>query len=200
MTVRAVFLVGFMAAGKTSVGQELARRLNWDFVDLDLLIESREQQTIPEIFRTRGESAFRLAETTALRDLTASFKRHSVVALGGGTFAHPANFELLQPWPSVFLDAPVEELWQRSMENPAQRPLRNHHDEFMRLHQLRLPVYRKATVTVVTSGNTPASLCAEIERILQLVGTTPAGPQSAGTESAGSSQLSHVRPRTGEPQ
>jgi shikimate kinase len=185
-----------MAAGKTSVGQELARRLNWDFVDLDLLIESREHQTIPEIFRTRGEPAFRLAETTALRDLTASIKRATVVALGGGTFAHPANFELLQSWPSVFLDAPVEELWQRSMENPARRPLRNAHDEFIRLHQLRLPVYRKATVTVVTSGNTPASLCAEIERILQLEGnTTPVVP-----ESAGASQVSHVRPRTGEPQ
>jgi shikimate kinase len=196
MTVRAVFLVGFMAAGKTSVGQELARRLNWDFVDLDLLIESREHQTIPEIFRTRGEPAFRLAETTALRDLTASIKRATVVALGGGTFAHPANFELLQSWPSVFLDAPVEELWQRSMENPARRPLRNAHDEFIRLHQLRLPVYRKATVTVVTSGNTPASLCAEIERILQLEGnTTP-----VVAESAGASQVSHVRPRTGEPQ
>jgi shikimate kinase len=196
MTVRAVFLVGFMAAGKTSVGQELARRLNWDFVDLDLLIESREHQTIPEIFRTRGEPAFRLAETTALRDLTASIKRATVVALGGGTFTHPANFELLQSWPSVFLDAPVEELWQRSMENPARRPLRNAHDEFIRLHQLRLPVYRKATVTVVTSGNTPASLCAEIERILQLEGnTTP-----VVAESAGASQVSHVRPRTGEPQ
>jgi shikimate kinase len=196
MTVRAVFLVGFMAAGKTSVGQELARRLNWDFVDLDLLIESREHQTIPEIFRTRGEPAFRLAETTALRDLTASIKRATVVALGGGTFTHPANFELLQSWPSVFLDAPVEELWRRSMESPARRPLRNDHDEFIRLHQLRLPVYRKATVTVVTSGNTPASLCAEIERILQLEGnTTPVVP-----ESAGASQVSHVRPRTGEPQ
>ena len=69
MGVRAVFLVGFMASGKSSVGQELARRLGWDFVDMDARIESRERQTIPEIFRERGEPGFRLAETSALRDL-----------------------------------------------------------------------------------------------------------------------------------
>jgi len=70
MGVRAVFLVGFMAAGKTTVGQELARRLGWDFVDLDTRIESREQQTVAAMFRDRGESEFRLVETAALRDLT----------------------------------------------------------------------------------------------------------------------------------
>ncbi len=63
MGVRAVFLVGFMAAGKTTVGQELARRLGWDFVDLDAEIESRERQTIAEMFRDRGEREFRLVET-----------------------------------------------------------------------------------------------------------------------------------------
>src|SRR5208283_831007 len=78
MGVRAVFLVGFMASGKSSVGQELARRLDWDFVDLDARIESRERQTISEIFRDRGEAAFRLAETSALRDLTESLGRDTV--------------------------------------------------------------------------------------------------------------------------
>ena len=88
MPVRAVFLVGFMAAGKTTVGQELARRLGWDFVDLDARIESCERQSIPEIFRERGESGFRLAETGALRDLlTGSLQPNCVVALGGGAFA-----------------------------------------------------------------------------------------------------------------
>jgi shikimate kinase len=172
MTVRAVFLVGFMASGKSSVGQELARRLGWDFVDLDARIETREQQTIPEIFRDRGESGFRLAETSALCDLTESLGRDTVVALGGGTFAHSQNRELLQPWPSVFLDAPLDELWRRSMEDAAERPLRSDRAEFARLHESRLPFYRQATVTVVTSGKNPASLCAEIERRLQFWGRT----------------------------
>ena len=56
MEVRAVFLVGFMGSGKSSVGRELARQLDWDFVDLDTRIESRERQTVPEIFRERGET------------------------------------------------------------------------------------------------------------------------------------------------
>ena len=58
MGVRAVFLVGFMASGKSRVGQELARRLDWDFVDLDARIESREGQTIREIFGTEGSPSF----------------------------------------------------------------------------------------------------------------------------------------------
>jgi len=68
--MRAVFLVGFMASGKTTLGAELARRLAWDFVDLDTAIESREGQTIVEIFRSGGEGEFRLIEGAALRDLT----------------------------------------------------------------------------------------------------------------------------------
>ncbi len=119
MGVRAVFLVGFMASGKSSVGRELARRLSWDFVDLDAHIESRERQTVPEIFRDRGEPGFRRAEAAALHNLTASLERDTVVALGGGTFAHPSNRELLRPWPSVFLDAPLDELWQRSRADAA---------------------------------------------------------------------------------
>jgi shikimate kinase len=167
MAARAVFLLGFMASGKSSVGRELARRLDWDFVDLDARIESRERQTIAEIFRDRGESSFRLAETSALRDLTESLERNTVVALGGGAFVQPKNRELLRSWPSVFLEVPLDELWRRSLEDPTERPLRKDNlTEFARLYESRLPFYRQATVTVVTSGKDPASLCAEIERTL----------------------------------
>jgi len=169
MEMRAVFLVGFMASGKTTLGAELARRLAWDFVDLDTAIESREGQTIAEIFRSRGEGEFRLIEAAALRDLTESLSRDTVVALGGGTFAQPDNRELLQHWPSIFLDAPVEELWQRSLDDVKKRPLRKDDPvEFALLHEKRLPFYRQATVTVVTSGKDATSLCAEIESILQV--------------------------------
>jgi shikimate kinase len=167
MAVRAVFLVGFMASGKSRVGQELARRLDWDFVDLDTRIESRERQTIPEIFRDRGESGFRLAETSALRDLIELLEHETVVALGGGAFAQATNRELLKPWPSAFLEAPATELWQRSLTDGVDRPLRGDPEQFARLYAERLPFYRQATVTVVTSGKDPASLCAEIERTFQ---------------------------------
>lgn len=192
MAVRAVFLVGFMASGKSSVGRELARRLDWDFVDLDALIESRERQTIPEIFRDRGEFSFRLAETSALRDLTESLERNTVIALGGGTFAQPKNRELLRSWPSVFLEVPLHELWHRSLEDPAKRPLRKDSlPDFACLYEDRLPSYRQATMTVVTSGKDPASLCVEIERTLLF---------RERTEAAASPQVPPDNFETGESQ
>jgi len=172
MGVRAVFLVGFMGSGKNTVGRELARRLAWDFVDLDAVIEARERQSVPEIFRDRGEPAFRGAETAALRDLTTSLGRDSVVALGGGAFVQQTNRELLHAWPSVFLDAPVSELWQRCLQHEAadgaRRPLRNDLEQFARLHAERLPFYRQAFMVVETSGKGPADICQEIERGLEL--------------------------------
>src|SRR5271157_2275102 len=192
MGVRAVFLVGFMAAGKTTVGQELARRLGWDFVDLDAQIESREQQTIAEMFRDRGERGFRLAEAATLRHLTESLERDTVVALGGGTFVQPRNFELLRPWHSIFLDAPLDELWRRSREDTTERPLRkDDRAEFEALYWQRRPSYTQATVTVVTSGKDPVTICAEIERTLKF---------REGIEAAGSSQIAPDHFCTGESQ
>ena len=169
MEARAVFLVGFMASGKSSVGRELARRLGWDFVDLDTRIESRERQTVPEIFRERGESGFRLAETSALSELlTESLQSHHVVALGGGAFVQDRNRELLRQWPSVFLEAPASELWQRSLTDGIERPLRGNPEQFAQLYAQRLPFYRKASLVVGTAGKPVASICAEIEDALQL--------------------------------
>lgn len=170
MLVRAVFLVGFMGSGKSRVGQELARRLEWEFVDLDTRIEAREGQTIPEIFLARGEPGFRLAETAALGDLTVGLDRDSAVALGGGTFVQENNRALLGRWPTVFLAAPVEELWRRCSEDGEVRPLRKDREQFVRLYAERLPFYRQATAMVETAGKDPAAICSEIEAALQLSG------------------------------
>lgn len=184
MGARAVFLVGFMASGKTTIGQALARRLRWDFVDLDTRIESRERQTIPEIFQKKGEPGFRQAETAALRDLLVTLATGTVVALGGGAFAQETNRELLRPWPSVFLEAPVQELWRRSLADGAERPLRKGRRQFERLYAERLPFYRQATAIVETSGKDPAAICAEIEDALHLSGGAKAGrPGSSSARS-----------------
>jgi shikimate kinase len=185
MGVHTVFLVGFMASGKSSVGQELARRLRWDFVDLDTRIESRERRTIPQIFEAGGESAFRQAETAALKDLLAAIPADSVVALGGGAFAQEENRQLLRTWPSVFIETPVDELWQRSLQDATERPLRKNRDQFSQLYQERLPCYRQATMVVVTQGKDLAAICTEIEVALQLAaaggpGASPDRPISPG--------------------
>ena len=169
MEVRAVFLVGFMGSGKTSVGQELARRLNWDFVDLDARIESREGRTIPQIFQESGEPAFRLAESSALANLlNESSSQRRVIALGGGAFIQPTNRDLLRRSPSVFLEAPASELWQRSQSDGVERPLRGDPEQFARLYAERLPFYRQATVIIETTGKPLAAICVEIESALQL--------------------------------
>jgi shikimate kinase len=117
-------------------------------------------------------------------------QRDTVIALGGGTFSFARNRELLRPWASVFLEAPVEELWRRSQEDPAKRPLRKDNlEEFRALHDERLPSYREATVTIVTSGRDPSSLCAEIESILQFQGSARV---------SGTAQIPPVHFRPGE--
>lgn len=163
-----MFLVGFMASGKSTVGPELARRLDWEFVDLDSRIEARERKSIPVLFREQGETSFRRAETAALEKLTSELEQNSVVALGGGAFAQERNRHLLRDSPTVFLNAPLEELWRRSQEDGTERPLRKDREQFARLYAERLPFYREATLTVETAGKDASSICAEIERALRL--------------------------------
>jgi shikimate kinase len=169
MGVRTVFLVGFMGSGKSAVGEELARRLGWRFVDMDAEIEGREQRSIGEIFRTGGEAGFRKAETAALRDFLSNLPaQDTIVALGGGAFAQEDNRQLLRSWPTVFLEAPVEELWRRCQRDGVERPLRSDLEQFCRLHKERLPFYREASLTVETSGKKLLSICSEIENALRL--------------------------------
>src|SRR5438270_3686000 len=83
----AVSIVGFMGAGKTTVGQTLAAKLGWRFVDLDDLIVTRDGRTIPQIFQQSGEKAFRDLEQQLLRETIGSFRAGgSVLSLGGGAF------------------------------------------------------------------------------------------------------------------
>jgi len=84
-----IYLVGFMAAGKSTVGRSLAARLGWQAEDVDELIERRERLTVADIFARHGEPYFRRAEREMLHLLQPM--RHVVVATGGGTFADPEN-------------------------------------------------------------------------------------------------------------
>jgi shikimate kinase len=198
MGVRAVFLVGFMASGKSSVGQALARRLRWDFLDLDDHIAAREKKTVPEIFRSDGEAAFRVAESAALQHLMESLNQDSVVALGGGAFIREQNRDLLRGWPTFFLDAPADELWRRCSLDPAERPLRKNREQFLQLYEERLPSYRSASGTVNTLGKTPAQVAAEIEGILlQNTAETRSDPSGLNDSKHSPGSLSN-RSTTGE--
>jgi shikimate kinase len=162
---RVVFLVGFMGAGKTSVGRVLALRLGWQFEDLDERIESRECKGVEQIFRTRGEAAFRIAEQETIRELLADVAAScQVIALGGGAFAQPTNADVIRRsgFPVVFLDAPVEELWRRCQEQATERPLARDLEQFRNLYQARRPHYAKAGLRVETYGKDVEAVAAEV--------------------------------------
>jgi shikimate kinase len=160
-----VFLVGFMGAGKTSVGRALSRRLGLPFEDLDDRIQNREGKTIAEIFRESGEAGFRKAETTALREMLGELRRSpGVVALGGGAFVQPDHAALIEQAEvrSVFLDAPVEELLRRCEQEQKERPLRQNPKQFRELYENRRPAYMRAAVRIETSGKDVETVAAEV--------------------------------------
>ena len=162
---RTVFLVGFMGAGKTTVGRALSRRLGVPFEDLDDRIQQREGKTIEQIFRESGEAEFRRAETAALRELVGDLSlSHRVVALGGGAFVQPVNAALIEDAKvhCVFLDAPVEELLRRCGEEPKERPLRRDAKQFRELYEARRQSYLKAAVRIETHGKDVDTVAAEV--------------------------------------
>jgi len=178
-SVCTVALVGFMGAGKTTVGQELARRLNWRFADLDCLIESREGRTIPQIFQNGGERSFRQLERDVLAEtLSASDSKFFIVALGGGAFVSEEVREILNTHgvPAVWLDAPVEELFRRCEQPDVVRPLWQNAEQFSKLYEQRLSSYRQANLHVITHGKDITVIVDEIITGLALQ------PESRSTE------------------
>ena len=117
-----VFLIGFMGAGKTSIGKELSVRMNCSFVDLDLFIERRYHKTIRRIFEEKGEEAFREIECRALREV-AEFE-DVVISTGGGTPCFHQNMMFMnEQGTTVYLKASNDELVRRIKLNISSRPL-----------------------------------------------------------------------------
>jgi shikimate kinase len=170
--LRGVSLVGFMGAGKTTVGRALAARLGWRFADLDDVIRAREGRSVEQIFEQQGEAAFRHLERQAVREILATAQSEPlVVALGGGAFVEEQVQQTLRDAeiPAVFLDADVEELFRRSEQPDVVRPLRRELDQFCQLYERRRPAYLKARVRIETDGKVVATVVEEIIAGLKLV-------------------------------
>jgi shikimate kinase len=167
--VRTVFLVGFMGAGKSSVGRALSLRLGWGFEDLDDRIQAREGRSVGQIFRESGESGFRRVEADAVRELIGELgSSPRVVGLGGGAFVQPENAALLAQThaPIVFLDAPADELFRRCQQEQVERPLLQDRERFRQLYEARRPGYMTGTVRVETTGKSVDAVAAEVARHL----------------------------------
>lgn len=157
-----IFLLGFMASGKTTVGRALAARLNALFIDLDEEIIKCAGKPIAEIIRQEGEPYFRQLEAECLQQ--AAREKSVVIALGGGAFTQAANRHLVsQIGISIWLDAPFELCWQRIQTDAVVRPLAPTREEAQTRYQQRSPIYQQALMRVpVTEQASPESLVDQI--------------------------------------
>jgi shikimate kinase len=152
-----IYLAGFMGCGKSTIGRLLAQELGWQFVDLDEEIEAAERKPIAEIFEHQGEQTFRAIETAMLKARVRMIERGipMVLALGGGAFVQPGNFELIgNNGVTIFLDCPMERalIRVRGLEH---RPLARDAELFTKLYHARLPIYAKADYRIPIEGDDP---------------------------------------------
>lgn len=159
-----VYLVGMPGSGKSTVGPELARRLDVPFVELDAEIERAAGKSVREIFAEEGEARFRELEASAL--VEASTNDPSVVSCGGGVVLEPANRVTLRATGTVvFLSVPLEVLRSRVVP-AADRPLIHADADLDRLFREREPLYREFAAHVVDASGPPDEVAEVIRREL----------------------------------
>jgi shikimate kinase/3-dehydroquinate synthase len=176
-----IVLVGFMGAGKTTVGRMLAEALGTEFVDADAEIESRAGLAVSDIFSSRGEQEFRAMERAVVGDLLA--RGPGVIAVGGGALQDPTTRDALRARPDttvVYLEVDHDEAMRRVGGDPG-RPLLAHPD-VESLHESRLATYRSAAaLTVNTTGRSPDEVIGVINEALRSGRLAPAPSRVAVT-------------------
>jgi len=160
----AIYLVGFMGSGKSTVGSALAEELGWTFIDLDEEIERHEHSTIAHIFDTRGEAEFRRMEHLALRKRVHHVQsgHPQVVALGGGAFLSEENFELVSNnGVTVWLDCPLADI-ERRVGKETHRPLARDPAHLRKLFEARRHGYARADYRIEVVDDDARSAVARV--------------------------------------
>jgi shikimate kinase len=164
-----IFLVGFMASGKSTVGRLVASRLGWEFRDLDRVIAEAAGRTIPEIFANEGEDGFRLREAEAVRQ--AAGLRRVVIATGGGAACREANLSrMLESGHVVTLEVSPEEVVRRTQGRTARPLLDGAADPLVTVTNLlrdREPFYSRAHARIETHDRTPDEVAVAVLRMLE---------------------------------
>ena len=123
-----IVLIGYMASGKTSIGKKLAGKLNYSFLDLDDFIEEKENLTVSEVFKTKGEIYFRKQEALYLNELINS-ENNTILSVGGGTPCYSGNMDVIMAAKNVkciYLKAALPTLANKLLRKKAKRPLISH--------------------------------------------------------------------------
>ncbi|MBI5884416.1 MAG: bifunctional shikimate kinase/3-dehydroquinate synthase [Elusimicrobia bacterium] len=165
---KGIFLLGFMASGKTSVGRVLARGLGRDFIDTDALVAAVVRRSVARFLKADGEEAFRRIEQKAVAAAARRAARTgAVVSVGGGAVTRSANIRVMRRSGTVvFLDAPLPVLRRRAGKDggSAKRPLM---DQAGRIFERRLPLYRKAAhLSVAADAGSPEKVADAVALLL----------------------------------
>ncbi len=162
----ALFLIGMMASGKSTVGKALAARLGWDFFDVDREVERRTGVTVAEILEREGEAGFRRRETEMMAELT--IRPGCIVAMGGGAPLFEVNRKLLKRGLVVRLLSTVSDVLERTRFDTT-RPLLRSEDPVAKIRELMLarePVYAEVSDVEVSTTRTHPEVVAD--RILAM--------------------------------
>lgn len=177
-----IILVGLMGAGKSTIGRQLARKLNLTFYDSDKVIEERTGVSIPTIFELEGEAGFREREEQAIAEL--SVMPNILLATGGGSILRETNREHIKAGGTViYLKAAADQLFQR-IKHDRNRPLMQTENPLQTLRNLlktREPLYLEVADIVVPTGKQKVNvILREIHTKLKHTGQEPshANPQS----------------------
>ncbi len=162
-------LIGFMGAGKTSVGRLVADQLRFDYLDTDELIQSRTGRTITDIFARDGEAAFRALEQQVTAEL--STRERTLIATGGGLPTRPENLASLKMHALVVcLWASPEKIWER-VKNQTHRPLLHDADPQKKIRDLlaaREQFYRQADVLINTDISSVREVAQQVVKQFKL--------------------------------
>ncbi|MDD7887736.1 shikimate kinase [Flavivirga sp. 57AJ16] len=166
-----VVLIGYMASGKSTLGRILAKKLNYDFLDLDDYIEEKEQLLVSDIFKSKGEIYFRKVETLYLKMLLENNTK-LVLSLGGGTPCYSDNMNFIRNTvkaKSIYLKASIPTLVSRLKTEKSKRPLIAHLEtdelltEFIGKHLFeRSQFYNLSEVTITTDNKTEEAIIEEL--------------------------------------
>jgi len=119
-----ISLIGFMAAGKTTVGKKIAQRLDYDFIDLDQYVEKKQKMSVQELFKTKGEKYFRKLEKKYLKYILSNYD-NLVISPGGGIVLNEKNIKILKKKTVPFLLKASSNTVLKRIDKLEERPLLN---------------------------------------------------------------------------
>ena len=171
---RNIFLIGMMASGKSQTGPDLAKMINYAFVDTDDVIEKASKQSISDIFEKDGEKVFRDLEKQVLKEIS---QHHSlVIATGGGLVTLPENWGILHQGIVIWLDLDLKRSIKRIESDDKKRPLLNDDDlsqTFSQIYESRKPMYLESDLRIEVEEQSPSEVASMIAEQLPSILVKP---------------------------